>query len=72
MKTWEVLVKVEYHGQVWFEVKQITTGIKPGELVLITAHENVGKTHVTNNRREYEGYNPSKVVSRSTDETNSL
>lgn len=58
-KTREVLVKVEYHGQVWYEVKLINK-------------QQMGTTHVTNSGREYEGRNPSKVVSRSTDETNSL
>lgn len=36
-------------------LKQITTGIKPGEMVLITAHENVGKTHGTHLQREISG-----------------
>lgn len=29
----EILVKVEYHGQVWYEVKQITMGKTHGKSI---------------------------------------
>lgn len=54
----EVLVKVEYHGQVWYVVKTIKT--------MGTAHG----TQTT--RREREGYHPSKVIRRNEDEADRL
>lgn len=64
------LVVNEYNGQRWIDPiwYQPSKGVKPHELVLITAQEKVGQTHEISKNTEGRSYRVLSLVEERTDE----